>query len=333
MRWRMSTLRAPGCWQRFKGADMVDFKKQIKKKASDASEVTLSQLTDGKATSTDALLGKKPKAGELIVRPVDQFLPDERQPRKTFRDEELEQLRQSIEERGQLQPILVRPEGDKFRIVAGERRWRAIQRSGLVTTVRAVVADSFEGELDVLMVQLDENNKREDVPLVETVDAYALVVELCGKVGKTKADAAKMLNISPPQLSKFLGLADRPPELTALCLEGVVNDFNTLYEINKKFKELPDETREFIARVRSGEIKSVRAAVSKIRPAAEAKAPTNSSRAGSGAKPAAQRVSGIELKDKSLVLQLEDGEPIEMSLTEEMLAKLKTLFGSDASKH
>src|SRR6185436_16977729 len=72
------------------------------------------------------------EAGERIQTvPIDQIIPSPWQPRTDFRDENIQELAESIREKGVIQPLIVRRAGEKFELVAGERRWRAAQRVGL----------------------------------------------------------------------------------------------------------------------------------------------------------------------------------------------------------
>ena len=95
--------------------------------------------------------------------------PNPRQPRMNFDDEALDELAESIAQRGVLQPILLRPDGDGFQIIAGERRWRAAQRAQLhaIPAIVRDVDDSGTAELALI-----ENIQREDLNAIEEADAY-----------------------------------------------------------------------------------------------------------------------------------------------------------------
>jgi ParB family chromosome partitioning protein len=126
---------------------------------------------------------------------VDRLSPNELQPRVQFDDEKLEELARSITARGIIQPILVRPlGGGAYRIIAGERRWRAAQRAGLLK-VPVVVRDVAEGsEQQLLELALIENVQRENLnPLDEAVayqrlaDQFSLTQEqIAAAVGKDR---------------------------------------------------------------------------------------------------------------------------------------------------
>ena len=122
----------------------------------------------GNLKALDALFGDAPTAaGELVS--IEQIRPNPDQPRRYFGESELESLAASIEARGVLQPLLVRPLADgALELVAGERRYRAAKRAGL-SEVPAVVRELSDGE--ALELALLENLQREDLNPVEETDA------------------------------------------------------------------------------------------------------------------------------------------------------------------
>ena len=99
-------------------------------------------------------------------------IPD--QPRRTFDEAALDELAASIAARGLIQPIVVRPHGHRFQIVAGERRWRAAQRARL-HEIPAIVRDFSDAE--TLEVALIENIQREDLNAIEEAEAYRRLIE------------------------------------------------------------------------------------------------------------------------------------------------------------
>src|SRR5687768_17370212 len=109
-----------------------------------------------------ALLGDSPQAADAVpVNEVDIDLiePNPQQPRTRFADQALDELAKSIESNGIVQPIVVRRKGERFQIVAGERRWRAAQRAGLrrvPVTLREVTDDKL------LEIALIENIQRQE---------------------------------------------------------------------------------------------------------------------------------------------------------------------------
>ena len=133
--------------------------------------------------------------------PIEKIEPNPKQPRQIFAREALQELSQSIKEKGIIQPILVRKNGaDKFEIIAGERRWRAAQIAGL-KEVPAVVKD-VEGQ-EVLELALIENIQRENLNVIEEAEAYDFLIQkynltqqdLATKVGKERATIANVLRL------------------------------------------------------------------------------------------------------------------------------------------
>lgn len=148
----------------------------------------------------DALLAK-PQAGLQTIR-VDRISQAGYQPRQNFESESLAELAQSIRDKGVLQPLLVRPKGDSFEIVAGERRWRAAQLAGL-TEVPVVIRDLADRE--ALEIAIVENLQREDLVPLEEARAYQAlldhglnqesVAQAVGKGRSTVANALRLLSL------------------------------------------------------------------------------------------------------------------------------------------
>lgn len=133
--------------------------------------------------------------------PVDKVVPNPEQPRMTFHEETLQELAASVREHGVLQPILVRPAGDEFQIIAGERRWRASKLAGK-ETIPAIV-ERFD-DATALEIALIENLQREDLsPLDEAIIYKKMTDELgysirnlAGKLGKDKGYVENRLRLA-----------------------------------------------------------------------------------------------------------------------------------------
>ena len=106
---------------------------------------------------------------EIMNIRIDSIFPNEYQPRKFFKEEALEELSQSIKEYGIIQPLTVRRVGEKFELVAGERRWRAAKLAGL-KEVPVIIRDYTEQE--IVEISLIENIQREDLNPIEEAQAY-----------------------------------------------------------------------------------------------------------------------------------------------------------------
>lgn len=159
--------------------------------------------------------GKGPERGVQTVA-VDRIVPNPHQPRQKIAPEELEELAGSIREHGVLQPILVaRAEGDRYTLVAGERRWRAAMRAGL-EKVPVLVKEATSR--DMLELALVENLQRADLNPLEEAQAYNSLVEEFGlkqeevaaRVGKSRVavtNSLRLLRLPRPVLDA-LGSGD-----------------------------------------------------------------------------------------------------------------------------
>jgi len=154
-----------------------------------------------------------PEKGDDIIRiEVGKVLPNEHQPRKIFKDEALKELSSSIKEKGVLQPVIVSRVGDgTFRLIAGERRWRAATLAGL-KKIPALIKDV--SPQDAIEIALIENIQREELNPIETADAFQSLLrefamtqeELSQRVGKDRATIANYLRILklPDEIKAFI---------------------------------------------------------------------------------------------------------------------------------
>jgi len=133
---------------------------------------------------------------------IDLLSPNEHQPRLTMDDARLQELAQSIKANGIIQPILVRRDGAGYRIIAGERRWRAAQRAGL-QRVPVVVRDVSQGDKQLLELALIENLQRENLNPVDEALAYQRLAEdfsltqdqIAAAVGKDRSSVANFMRL------------------------------------------------------------------------------------------------------------------------------------------
>jgi ParB family transcriptional regulator, chromosome partitioning protein len=140
---------------------------------------------------------ERPRAQELDI---DLLVPNPKQPRLQMDDAKLEELAQSIRANGVIQPIIVRKSGDQFEIVAGERRWRASQRAGLLK-VPVAVKDVPDDKL--LEVALIENIQRENLSPIEEAQAYRRLTDelemsqdaIAVQVGKDRATVSNYMRL------------------------------------------------------------------------------------------------------------------------------------------
>ncbi|MDR7606822.1 MAG: ParB/RepB/Spo0J family partition protein [Armatimonadota bacterium] len=150
--------------------------------------------------------------------PLDRVRPGKNQPRSSLPVEELEELAASVRVHGILQPIVVRPSGDGYEIVAGERRWRAAVLAGLAT-VPAVVRQV--GELESLALALVENLQRQDLNPVERARAYRRLVQ---EFGLSQQEIARLVGRSQPAVANTLRLLSLPQEVLQAVEEGQLSE-------------------------------------------------------------------------------------------------------------
>jgi ParB family chromosome partitioning protein len=147
---------------------------------------------------------------------LDAIAPHRDQPRKRFDARALERLADSIRERGVLQPVLVRPvAGERFELIAGERRWRAAQLAEL-TAIPAYVRADTDDALS-LELALIENAAREDLTPVEEARTLSTLID---DLGLTQAALAKRIGRSRSDLANTLRLLDLPDDVLDLLADG-----------------------------------------------------------------------------------------------------------------
>jgi ParB family chromosome partitioning protein len=140
--------------------------------------------------------------GELAVPliAIDRIVPGRHQPRKSFDDERIEELADSIREHGLIQPIVVAQRGDRYEIVVGERRYRAAKIAGLKEIPSFIKDLSESGALELALI---ENIQRQDLNPIEEATAYRLIVErehltqeeLSKRIGKSRSYIANMIRL------------------------------------------------------------------------------------------------------------------------------------------
>jgi ParB family chromosome partitioning protein len=158
-----------------------------------------------------------PSAQEIIVDrreqrathevAVDRISPSPFQPRRTFDEAKIEELAASIRNQGIIQPLVVRPKGDGFELIAGERRWRAAMKAGL-SRVPVVVRDASDHE--ALQLALVENLQREDLNPIEEASGYRRLQE---EVHWSQEEMAERVGKSRPAIANSLRLLSLPAEV------------------------------------------------------------------------------------------------------------------------
>lgn len=157
-----------------------------------------------------------PQGGTNLI-PIELLHANPDQPRKTFDETELEELAQSIRARGVIQPLLARPSPGRpgeYEIVAGERRWRAAQRSGL-RELPAVIRALDDSE--VLQIAIVENVQRADLNPVEEALAYRALID---QYGHTQEEVAEAVGKSRSHVANTMRLLGLPGEVQGHVLHG-----------------------------------------------------------------------------------------------------------------
>src|SRR4051812_38901074 len=161
--------------------------------------------------------GALPEGSGVQRIAVDAIRRDAHQPRKQFNEARLHELSESIKAQGMIQPVLVRRQGSDYRLIAGERRWRAAQLAGLLE-IPAIVREATDGE--AFELALVENLQRADLNPIEEAEGYRRLVDefhltqeqVSRRVGKDRSSVANAL--------RLLGL---PDEVKRLLAEGALD--------------------------------------------------------------------------------------------------------------
>ena len=158
-----------------------------------------------------------PPEGEQRLVPIDMIRAGKMNPRKTFRDDDMVELADSIREKGLVQPILVRPDplaAGGYEIVAGERRWRASQLAGL-HHVPVIVRDLADQE--VLELAIIENVQRADLNAIEEAMGYQELIE---RYAYTQERLAEVIGKSRSHLANTLRLLKLPDSVRSMVEDG-----------------------------------------------------------------------------------------------------------------
>jgi ParB family chromosome partitioning protein len=148
---------------------------------------------------------------------IEEIRPNPFQPRKTFPDEQLQELVESIREKGILQPLVVRRKGDRFELIAGERRWRAAQMAAM-KEVPILVKEVSESEM--LELSLIENIQREDLNPIEEAEAYKGLME---QFRLTQEEISRKVGKDRTTIANTVRLLKLPPEVKQSLAEGKIS--------------------------------------------------------------------------------------------------------------
>ena len=176
-------------------------------------QALLGEAARSSGTPSDAAAGR----GGLREVDIARIRPNPNQPRVQFDEEALDELADSIRERGVLQPILLRPEGEDYLIIAGERRWRAAQRARL-HSIPAIVREIDESTTAELA--LIENIQRLDLNPLEEAEGYRQLIQ---RHGHTQDDIGRIVHKSRSHVANLLRLLDLPEFVRQSLLKGDIS--------------------------------------------------------------------------------------------------------------
>jgi ParB family chromosome partitioning protein len=187
----------------------------------------MSEPKKGLGRGLSALLGEVPRpvaepeaSGRRdSVREIEigRIRPNPSQPRQHFDEDSLAELAESIRERGVLQPILVRPVGDGYELIAGERRWRAAQRAQLHSIPALAREHDDSGSAELALI---ENVQREDLNAIEEAEGYQALI---ARFGHTQDNVAKLVGKSRSHVANLLRLLGLPEEVRLMLLRGDIS--------------------------------------------------------------------------------------------------------------
>ncbi|MFT4149241.1 MAG: ParB/RepB/Spo0J family partition protein [Paracoccaceae bacterium] len=166
------------------------------------SDVNLEAPTSGMSRRVDLMV------------PVERISPNPDQPRRDFQPEALQDLADSLRQKGIIQPLIVRPKGDRYEIVAGERRWRAAQLAQMHEV--PVIVREFD-DVEVIEIAIIENIQRADLNAIEEALAYR---QLMDRFGHTQEKVAEALSKSRSHIANLLRLLNLPDEVQAMVRSG-----------------------------------------------------------------------------------------------------------------
>jgi ParB family chromosome partitioning protein len=171
----------------------------------------------GEAVNAPAANASPESPGGVREIEIARIKPNPGQPRVQFDETALNELAESIRERGILQPILLRPDGENFQIVAGERRWRAAQRARL-HTIPAIVREIDEST--TAEIALIENIQRQDLNPLEEAEGYR---QLINRHGHTQDDVGQIVHKSRSHVANLLRLLDLPEFVRQSLMRGEIS--------------------------------------------------------------------------------------------------------------
>ncbi len=173
----------------------------------------MADVAEAPAEASTEVAQEGARRSEMLV-PIEKIVPNPDQPRQTFVEADLNDLANSIREKGVIQPLIVRAVGDEFQIVAGERRWRAAQIAQLHDL--PVLVRNLD-DTEVLEIAIIENIQRSDLNAVEEALGYR---QLMDRFGHTQEKMAEALGKSRSHIANLLRLLNLPDSVQNFLRDG-----------------------------------------------------------------------------------------------------------------
>lgn len=152
---------------------------------------------------------------KFMMCPVDQIHPNKNQPRKTFKEDALNELSNSIKEKGVIEPLVVRKISKGFELIAGERRWRASRQAGLEKVPVVIMDVNDEESLELAII---ENIQRQDLNSIEEAEAYKNLMAF----NLSQEEVAKRVGKERATVSNYLRLLKLPIEVKEELINGTI---------------------------------------------------------------------------------------------------------------
>lgn len=174
--------------------------------------------------------------------PIEDIRPNREQPRKKFSVEKLEELAASIREKGIIQPLVVRKMSEHYELVAGERRWRAAQKAGLLAVPVVIQDISDDTALEIALI---ENIQREDLNAIEQAEAFHALIE---KFHLSQEEMAKRVGKDRSTVANSLRLLKLPSDIKNDILEDRLSMGHARALLSLETQELMGQAREEVVR-------------------------------------------------------------------------------------
>ena len=224
---------------------LLQNRKRTSELSTDVEQIGLEKKDELMALKLKALNEVAEASGKLFELPLSLVRPDPSQPRKNFIN--LENLAASIKAQGILQPIIVKPrnQAGQYQVIVGERRFHAAKMAEL-KVIPCIIRE--EEDANTLILQLLENDQREQVPPLEEAEALQRLIK---EMGLSKKQIAAELGRDATWISMRLGLLESSPTLKNLLQSGKVTDLRTLHELRQLERENPEAAETALLRLQT----------------------------------------------------------------------------------